>query len=74
MPLVVPVWPPGAQTYLGARRQSSGHMMMGRGTPQRGVAAAQFVRAGRDQGPGDSSNAGAGGNIDDRRGGHTGRG
>ena len=51
MPLVVPVWPPGAQTYLGARRRSSGHMMMGRGTPQRGVAAAHVFRAGRDDSP-----------------------
>ena len=72
MPLVVPAWPAGAQTYLGARRLSSGHMMVGGYTPMRGVAAARSYRAGRDQSPGGSSSAGAGGNIDDRRDSHTG--
>ena len=47
-------------------------MMMGGGTPEKGVAAAHLFRAGRDQSPGGSSSAGAGGNIDNRQGKHTG--
>jgi len=47
-------------------------MIGGYRCPVEGVAAAHLFRAGRDQNPGASSSAGAGGNIEDRRGGHTG--
>ena len=72
VPLVDPVGRRAPRLISVLGDGSSGHMMTDGVTPKRRVAAAQLFRAVQDRGPGGSSKAGAGGNIDHRRGGRRG--